>query len=275
MGNSTDVMNVTAQKTWDCPESEWQDVKVQLLANGKLVTSLIAGVAPEVTLNTANSWQYTWNDLPKYVNGEPIVWSIRESRIGSESPKADGSFVNWLVSYELPIHSTDENGNEHVLLKVDNTTKRVMLRLTKTDLSKYLQLAGAEFTLKVVDDAGTVIENEVVKYGTTGESGILIFDNMKCSVRYRLEETKPPEGYLPMEEPIFFTIEENGSVIVEDHYYAEAGSTAYNMIVRNAEAIPLPETGGGGTTLCSCIGAVLILIALALYINLRKRRCKT
>lgn len=274
VGNSTDVMSVTAQKTWDCPETEWQDVKVQLLANGKLVTSLIAGVAPEVTLNTDNNWQYTWDNLPQYVNGVPIEWSIKETKIGSESPKSDGSFVNWLVSYELPITSTDENGKAHVLLKVNNTTKRVMLRLTKTDLSKQIQLAGAEFRLDVVDVDGNLVENEITKTGTTGAAGTLIFDNMKCGVRYRLLELKPPEGYLPMYEPIYFTIQEDGSVTVEENYYTEAGSTAYNMIVRNAEAVTLPETGGGGTALFSCFGALLILIALALYINLRKRRCR-
>ena len=61
--------------------------------------------------------------MPVYVNGQKIQWSIKETAIGSESAKADGSFVNWLASYGIPIQTTDEDGNPHVLLTVTNTTK--------------------------------------------------------------------------------------------------------------------------------------------------------
>ena len=103
------------------------------------MTTVIAGVQPQVVLSSNNNWQHTWKNLPVYVNGEKIVWSIKEVQVGSEAAKADGSFVNWLVSYELPVKSTDEDGNENTLLTVTNTTKRVMLRLTKTNLGKSLQ----------------------------------------------------------------------------------------------------------------------------------------
>lgn len=54
VGNSTDSMSVTAKKTWDCPQNEWQNVTVQLLANGKLVTTVIAGVE----LPVFDEWNY-------------------------------------------------------------------------------------------------------------------------------------------------------------------------------------------------------------------------
>lgn len=275
VGNSTDSMSVTAKKSWDCPKNEWQDVNVQLLANGKLVTTVIASVQPHVTLNTANNWQYTWENLPVYVNGEKIEWSIKETQIGTEAAKADGSFVNWLVSYELPVHSTDSLGNENVLLTVTNTTKRVMLRLTKTDFNNSLQLSGATFVLEGVDADGNVLASEVVKTSTTGDNGTLIFDNLKCGVRYRLTEQKAPEGYIKTDEYIYFTINEDGSVSVEDNFYAEAGSTAYNIIVRNASGVPLPESGSVGTGMFYTIGLLLIMAAAGIYIStFRKRRCQ-
>ena len=274
VGNSTDVLSVTAKKTWDCPENEWQPVTVQLLANGKLVTTVIAGVEAQVTLNAANNWQYDWANLPIYVNGDKIEWSIRETAIGTEAAKADGSFVNWLASYGIPIQTTGEDGNPHITLTVTNTTKRVMLRLTKTDLIQSVQLKGAIFLLEAVDADGNVLSSEIAKTATTGDAGTLIFDNLKCGVRYRLTEQKPPDGYLELNEYVYFTINEDGSVAVEESYYAKAGGTAYNIIVRNAEAVPLPESGSIGTDMFYTFGLTLIAIALSVYIyHLRKRRC--
>ena len=274
VGNSTDATYVTVEKKWECPENEWQDVTIQLLANGKLATTVIAGVEPEIILNGTNNWKYTWNNLPVYVNGQKIQWTVRETKIGSEQCKADGSFVNWLVSYGLPVISTDAEGNDHVLLTVENTTKRVMLRLTKTDLNKTQQLAGAAFLLEAVDSSGNVLTNEVAKTATTGNAGTLTFDNLKSNVRYRLTETNPPIGYLNLDGYIYFMINEDGSVTVEENYFAEAGDTAYNIIVKNAAGVELPETGGNGNFILYAIGFMLMVGAGCIYADIiLKRRC--
>lgn len=276
VGNSTESASVTAKKAWECPQNEWQDVRVQLMANGRLATAIIAGVEPEVTLSSSNGWQYTWDNLPIYVNGQKIDWTIKEVQIGSERHKADGSFVNWLASYSIPVKTTDSDGNEHITLTVTNTTKRVMLRLTKTNTGKSILLPKASFLLEAVDASGNVLANEVAKSGTTDSSGILIFDNMKTNVRYRLTETVTPDGYLPMEEYIYFTINEDGSVTVEESYYAEAGNTAYNITVMNAEAVTLPDSGGPGHYMFYIVGLLLIAAACKIYKNdtLRERRCR-
>ena len=274
VGNSTDSSSVTVKKNWECSESEWQDVTVQLLANGKLVTTVMAGVEPQAVLNSANNWTYTWQNLPVYVNGTKIEWSVKETAIGSEMAKADGSFVNWLVSYELPSITTDENGDENTLLTIVNTTKRVMLRLTKTNLWKTEQLSGASFLLEAVDADGNLLPNEVSKTATTGDTGTLIFDNLKCGIRYRLTETAAPNGYFVIGEYIYFTINEDGTLNVEESYYAEAGATAYNLIVKNGMIVDLPESGGFGTGMFYAIGLLLIATAAGIYIyHLRNRRC--
>lgn len=265
VGNSTEASSVTVKKQWECPESEWRDVKLQLMANGKLVTTVISGVAPEVTLNSSNDWKHTWANLPLYVNGEKIVWSVREIQIGQESCKSDGTFVNWIVAYEIPIKSVDQNGNENTLLTVTNTTKRVMLRLTKTDIDRVVQLKGATFMLETVDANGNVISSEISKTATTGDTGTLIFDNLKCGVRYRLTELIAPVGYYRLDEYIYFTINEDGTVSVEDHSYAEAGTTAYNILVTNQKAIPLPEAGGQGITTLYLMGAAMMILSMSLY----------
>ncbi len=271
IGNSTESVTVTAKKTWECPETEWQEVTVQLLANGRLVTNIIAGVEPQVVLNSKNNWSYTWTNLPIYVNGAKIAWTLKEIQIGTEHCKTDGTFVNWLASYDLPVHSTGDNGVENILLGVTNTTKRVMLRLIKTDLGKTLQLSGATFLLEVVDEDGSVIATEVSKTATTGENGTLIFDHMKCGFRYRLTETVAPDGYLPLQDYIYFKIQEDGRVLVESNYFAEAGDAVYNLIVKNADALPLPESGGVGTSMLYAFGTLLMAIVAGIYINKRKK----
>lgn len=273
VGNSTDALSVTAKKSWSCPESEWQDVTVRLLANGKLVTAVIAGVQPQVILNADNNWTYTWENLPVYVNGDKIEWSVKETRVGSEDAKADGTFINWLVSYELPVYSTDAEGNENILLTITNTTKRVMLRVTKTDLNKSVQLAGAAFRLEAVDESGTVLDTEVAKTAMTGAAGTLVFDNLKCRIRYRLTEVTAPDGYIKTDEYIYFTINEDGAVTVEESDYAQAGTSAYNIIVWNAEVISLPETGSVGMSMFYAVGLLLLLTAGIYIRTLRKRRC--
>lgn len=274
VGNSTDSSSVTVKKEWECDQTEWQDVTVQLLANGKLVTTVIAGVEPQAILNSDNNWQHTWKNLPVYVNGVKINWSVKEIMIGTESAKADGSFINWLVSYELPIVSTDGDGNENTLLTIINTTKRVMLRLTKTDLGKSTQLSGATFVLEGVDAHGNLLPTEVAKTATTGATGTLVFDNLKCGVRYRLTETEAPIGYLKTNEYIYLVINEDGTVSVEESFFAEAGSTAYNIVVRNGIAVDLPDSGGMGAGMFYALGLLLMAATLCIYIRyLRKRRC--
>lgn len=273
VGNSTDVLSVTAKKTWDCPETEWQPVTLELLANGNIVTSVIAGVTPEVVLDEPNGWTYMWNNLPVYVNGTHIEWSVREVAVGTERRKADGSFVNWLVSYALPVY-TKQDGNTNILFTVTNTTKRVMLRITKTDLAMTTQLKGAAFRLIAVDANGDPLADEVEKNQTTGDGGTLIFDNLKSEVRYKLTEITPPDGYHRIIEDMYFTISETGAVRVEENYYVSPGTTAYNITVKNAKAVPLPESGGVGTSMFYIAGMMTMLAGVCIA-HLFKRRCRS
>ena len=110
---------------------------------------------------------------------------------------------------------------------------------------------------------------------TTNSHGIAIFDNLKSAIRYRLTETAAPDGFIPMEEYIYLTINEDGSVTVEDSYFAEAGNSAYNIIVKNSESVPLPESGGEGSGMLYVLGTLLCLGAIGIYIDtLRKRGCR-
>ncbi len=273
IGNSSDTTSVTANKIWDCPESEWADVDLQLFADNKLITTLISGIPPTVTLNSENGWRYCWDNLPVYINGSKVTYSVRETRIGNEDCKSDYSFVNWLVSYDPPIYSTDSEGKPAVTLNVTNNTKRVLLRLTKTDIDMKERLSGAEFRLEVVDENGEPIAGEVTKTLKTGDNGTLTFDNIKCGVRYKLTEISVPNGYNMLFDPIFLTISETGTVSIEPHPYAFAGSSAFNIIICNQKAVPLPTTGGNALLFYITSGILMALTACVIIKRyLLKRR---
>ncbi len=273
IGNSSDTTSVTANKIWDCPESEWADVDLQLFADNKLITTLISGIPPTVTLNSENGWSYCWDNLPVYINGNKVTYSVRETRIGNEDCKSDYSFVNWLVSYDPPIYSTDSEGKPAVTLNVTNNTKRVLLRLTKTDVDMTERLSGAEFRLEVVDENGEPIAGEVAKTLKTGTNGTLTFDNIKCGVRYKLTEISVPDGYNMLFDPIFLTIGETGTVSIEPHPYAFAGSSAFNIVVCNQKAVPLPTTGGNALLFYITGGIFMALTACVIIKRyLLKRR---
>jgi len=268
--NTTESTSVTAVKEWLCPESEWTDeVTVQLLANGNLASALIPGVETTAVLSASGGWTHTWTNLPTHANGAEISWSVRETRIGSEPCRQDFTFANWLVFYSDPVLTTDDSGKvTNVRITVQNETRRTLLRLVKTDTSNIFRLSGATFTLQHLQQVNGVYADNpdfVTRTMTTGADGTLTFDNLLYG-RYRLTETKAPDGYELLGEPIYLTLGENGAVTVDGHEFAQADSTAYSIRVINRAPLPLPSTGGSGTAWYHTIGGVLMLLALCGYI---------
>ncbi len=269
--NSSDPVDVTAVKRWNCEDSERADVVVQLLANGSANTAATilreSGQSAAVTLTGVHGWAHTWTSLPMIVNGEAVTWSIRELKIGAENCKADYTFANWIVSYRTI------TGLDHISLVAENTPKRPMLYLEKLDISGKIAVPGAEFALVAVDENGEPLDGAVVKTAVTDAQGALSFDNLRYDQRYRLTETLAPEGYLGFDQPAYLTLNENGSVTVESHSYVAPAGTAYHIRVLNRTTAQLPETGEGGRTGYYAAGVMLLLTAcMCAAIFLKHRR---
>jgi LPXTG-motif cell wall-anchored protein len=276
IGNSTEDTSVTVSKRWLCPEADWAEVTVQLLANGQLVSSLIPGVSPTVLLNAGNGYRATWSGLPAYANGQLITWSVREVRIGSENCKADFTFANWLVSYSAPTYTKDASGRvTNTSFTVENDTRRTLLRVFKVNPSGSIRLPGATFTLQhlISDGRGgyTADPNFAQRMQTTGADGTLTFENILYGY-YRLQETSPPGGYELLIDPIYLTLREDGTVVVDPHIYASPGSAAYSIQVANIPHRPLPHTGGTGPGIYGMLGAALLLCAACGYLLPRIRK---
>jgi len=268
--NSANTMNVTAEKIWECDESEWQDITVQLFANGSanLAATLSGTQTTVVDLTAANSYRHTWTDLPIYAYGARVEWSIKELRIGAEACKADYTFANWAVSYDAAVYDADGN----VTLAVHNTPSRPLLYLTKTNSGGTAQLGGATFSLVQVSASGAPVDGFVTRTATTNEQGVLLFDNLLYGARYRITEERAPSGYKELTVPIYLTIAEGGVVVVDAHTHARADAVAYNVVVTNDSLPEMPETGGSGPGDIFGLGGGLMLLSACGYMLLQSRK---
>lgn len=265
--HSTALTSLTVDKVW-ADEVTADSVTIVLQANNSTATNLFPGLSNvRAELSAANSWQYTWTDLPTYANGAPVSWSVKEIIVGNEPTTSDGvSFANWTVVYSQPVRA-DSDGDgitDHWSYTVTNSVRRAQLYLLKTDAAGSA-LAGAAFELVEVDDAGDPVSGAVIHSGTTGDNGLLQFDNLKYAARYRLVESSPPAGYEAYKAPAYFSLAADGTVTVEAHSHVSAGNGAYMVQVVNNTPNPLPETGGSGPGVFYGLGGAMMLFAACGY----------
>ena len=82
----TEVTSVSGTKTWEDAENQDgvrpESITVNLLANGKEVK--------EVVVTSENDWTYEFNDLPKYEDGQEIVYTVTEDEVEGYTSSVDG-----------------------------------------------------------------------------------------------------------------------------------------------------------------------------------------
>lgn len=220
------LTSVIARKDWgNTDESKVKDVQVQLWRNGAKLTDS----AFTKTLNSSNSWEYEWKDLPLYVDGKPATYEIREVAIGSTQYDADADtdgFEDYAVTYDTPLYKegdngtytanqtwVDNNGNrhyaDHALLVVHNRLIEGNIAFAKID-DEYRPLQGAEFTLYSDEECTNVVETAVSDIG-----GYVSF-NSKSAGTYYMKETKAPANYL-QNDTIYKIVVRAGKVTITEN----------------------------------------------------------
>lgn len=203
--------------------------------------------------------------------------------------------------YGTNVVKFDQADNKVVLQGAEFTVKK----LSEGDVpASYVDKANGEVTVpaEVLEAAG--VELKFVADGAngykltqaadvtgvalvTGTDGKLVVKGLDSGV-YAFTETKAPDGYIIADEPIYFVIGGVDSETVTDgvadvytmnkegkFVKAAAGTTGAQLAnavnISNASGMIMPETGGIGTTIFYACGGVLVLVAAAVFVTLKKR----
>ena len=250
------LTTVTAVKKWTATtlDDSKVPVTVQLCRNGRPLENVSDKVYTR-ELNADNHWQYTWENLPLYVDGEIAKYSLRELSIGDT--KYDANVINdydtdGYEEYEVtedatkyyegedsPIQSDntvdeskfkhtlaawkDNSGkmhySNHALLVIRNAPVSADISFEKVDAEHGRALANAEFTLYSDEQCTKMVTGEGFQNPEISypDFGTVQFNNLPAGTYY-FKETKAPLGY-------------------------EADDTIYKAVIRNGKTdiTPMPK----------------------------------
>lgn len=176
------------------------------------------------------------------------------------------------------------------------TTYSGALKMTKRGKGNEL-LSGAEFTVYTdpsctEDKIANLVTYEVDEYGNvTGEliegpavavsdsTGLVTFKGLGVGTYY-IKETKAPNGYVLLKDPIQLTVTFNkdtktfkyevaGNGVMDGTVRVEKNQVVFDVL--NATGFTLPTTGGMGTYIFTICGVLLIAAAVVLFIRLKKK----
>lgn len=241
------LTTVTAVKKWTKTtlDDSKVSVTVQLCRNGRPLEN-VSGKVYTQKLTAENNWQYTWKDLPLYVDGAIAKYSLRELSIGDT--KYDANVINdydtdGYEEYEVTEDATkyyegedspiqgngtvneskfqhtlaawkDNSGkmhySNHALLVIRNAPVSADISFEKVDAEHGRALANAEFTLYSDEHCTQKVTGEGFKNPEVSypDFGTVQFNNLPAGTYY-FKETKAPPGY-KADDTIYKAVIRNG-----------------------------------------------------------------
>lgn len=103
----------------------------------------------------------------------------------------------------------------------------------------------------------------------SGNSGYIRLNGLSAGT-YILKETKAPDGYNKLKDPIRIVVTKNG----EAKKITKGGEVVTQINVKNNSGSLLPSTGGMGTTLIYLIGGALVLGSGFVLANKKRAKAK-
>lgn len=239
-------------------------------------TQVTYGITRNNTV-TNNAWQKGFATIQGTSSNDTWTTSVSKLAVDATSqpslslPKynTNGVAFNYSVSEEVAVNGYDGTKVDDMTYKNTKQFKPLNLQVTKAD-SNGKNTAGASF--KLVNSSG-----KEFSINTDSTGAIFTFANLTPGT-YTLTETKAPDGYVILSQPIIITVAKNGSV-TQDGKPISADNYTIKLIVKNQQKGILPSTGGSGRTgyfIASLIfmGLVAIIGGIFYYRNRRLRHHK-
>lgn len=251
------------------------------LENGALALAQNSPTTDPTTKATTIKFNGTWASLSKYAGQKVAV--VYKATINSDA----------VVHNALTNDATLNYGNNFTTNSEQTKLYTYGISVLKYELKGGTKsaLKGAKFELQYSDKDGK--DQQVSFTGSKGsyavaaagaadsvtevevsDDGKLLLSNL-AEGTYRLVETKAPDGYQKLQQPIEVTITKNGENGNVNNQETDANNQAVNpgfayVSVENKAGFSLPQTGGTGTLLLTAAGVVLLGGAALLV--LRKSR---
>ena len=242
---------------------------------GKVKVSVTIGTAGPVDMyatvtNDGSSFELDLISLVTEDNqGADVVFTyqatVTGTEVGNEISYGDGSHKSDEVKlYTGSIKLTKVNEDGDALGGAEFKVSR-----TIDDNTEYAVFEGTapNYTLKgwvsSIDQA-TVISTDNAAASET--FGTVTINGLDKGATYHFIETKAPEGY---------SINEDGTYVTFDEGTATAAfSKDAEMVDTELSSLPLPSTGGMGTTIFTIGGCVIMIAAAGLYFASRRKENK-
>jgi LPXTG-motif cell wall-anchored protein len=233
--------------------------------------------------------------IPHIYNTLPAgTYQLREKKAPSRYSKLTGNIditVSEMGVITLGSHpdgveltsETDDSGKITYSIAIPNAPQP--LKLVKKD-DKNNQLTGAKFQL-------TTFNSSDIWVVVTDKAGNIVYDDIDMTSvsefdfsdlpagRYRLEETRPPDGYLILTRYVYFRINQDRTVELTKDDGSEGNDNGqasisqnegvYTITVKNIPGPSLPSTGGSGTALFPVLGGLAMAFSGGLLLRRRKR----
>ena len=89
--HTPELTNISGEKIWDDGDNQDgkrpESITVNLFANGEKIDS------KEVKADAEGNWKYSFKNLPKYANGEPIIYTVTEDTVTDYTTEVTGTTI--------------------------------------------------------------------------------------------------------------------------------------------------------------------------------------
>ena len=237
------------------------------------------------TALTAHKVTETLSDTSKgegFALGEGLEYEFTgsQTKVG-----ASGNFFTF-----KPITDKTNPANYYVMVKYGELSVLPTVNIQKTD-ANWKPLSGGQFTIDRWNDTDKAWEaiDGVSKLTITSSNGVTIPTGLTDG-RYRITETAAPDGYIVLDDAIYFKVEQaiaegtdeqgarqvsysivlsdkDGNVISTDKVKLSTSDSdfSYRLQIANQAGTALPSTGGSGTLWYIVIGSLLMTLSFAYF----------